>query len=104
MHPFAEAMLNVLAENGARVTRPAVLTQLRFRSNAKFKDDQSRMNKVAAEIIAHRRANPKPEKDFLNAMLYDKDPKTGKSMRDELIIAQMKTFLIAGEYHICCKG
>ena len=29
-------------------------------------------------------------------MIYGKDPKTGEVMRDELIVAQMTTFLIAG--------
>jgi len=29
-------------------------------------------------------------------MIYGKDPKTGETMRDELIAANMITFLIAG--------
>ena len=97
MHPFVDAMLNVLAENGARTTRPAVVTQLMVRNNAKFKKNQQHMQKTTDEIIAYRRAHPKEEKDLLNSMLYDVDPKTGKPMRDELITAQMKTFLVAGK-------
>ncbi len=103
MHPFVDAMLGVLAENGARITRPALITQLMFRNNAKFKQNQRYMQKVTNEIIAHRRAYPKAEKDLLNAMLYDVDPRSGKPMRDELIAAQMKTFLIAGKFSDCIK-
>jgi cytochrome P450/NADPH-cytochrome P450 reductase len=37
------------------------------------------------------------KKDLLNAMIHGVDPKTGEKLRDELIIAQMITFLIAGQ-------
>jgi hypothetical protein len=55
------------------------------------------MKKVGQDIVENRRANPTDKKDVLNTMIYGKDPKTGEVMRDELIIAQMTTFLIAGK-------
>ena len=46
--------------------------------------------------VQHRRDNPTEKKDLLNAMIYGKDPKTGSTMRDDLIAANMQTFLVAG--------
>ena len=97
MHPFVDAMLNVLVESGARTSRPAFMSALRYSANAKFVEDDAMMKKTAQQIIDNRRRNPTDEKDLLNAMIYGKDPKTGERLRDELIIAQMTTFLIAGK-------
>ena len=97
MHPYVDAMLNILQESGARTTRPAFISAFRYAENAKFKEDEALMEKTAQDIIENRRANPTEEKDLLNAMIYGKDPKTGEIMRDELIAAQMTTFLIAGK-------
>lgn len=96
MHPFVDAMLNVLLESGARTTRPAFISAFRYAGNAKFLEDEAMLKKTAQQIIDNRRANPTDENDLLNAMVCGKDPKTGEKMRDELIIAQMNTFLIAG--------
>lgn len=52
---------------------------------------------VSREIVEYRRAHPTEKKDLLNALIYGKDPSTGRSMRDDLITANMQTFLIAGE-------
>jgi cytochrome P450 / NADPH-cytochrome P450 reductase len=96
MHPYVDAMLNVLEESGARTARPAIISALRYSSNAKFLESEAILKKTAQQIIDNRRANPTSEQDLLNAMIYGKDPKTGQTMRDELIAAQMTTFLIAG--------
>lgn len=97
MHPFVDAMVNVLAESGSRSTRPALLNKMMYKANAKFAEDQKLMERISQEIVDHRRAHPVEKKDILNALIYGVDPKTGKTLRDELIIAQMITFLVAGQ-------
>lgn len=96
MHPFVEAMLTVFAENTARTTRPAFATKLMFNKNAQHAEATAVLRKTGQDIVENRRANPVDKKDVLNTMIYGKDPKTGQVMRDDLIIAQMTTFLIAG--------
>jgi len=100
MHPFVHAMLNVLHESGARTTRPALISTLLYAGNAKYLEDEATLQKTAQQIIENRRANPTGEKDLLNAMIYGKDPISGEVMRDELIVAQMVTFLIAGKIRL----
>jgi len=97
MHPFVDAMLNILQESGARSIRPAFLTALMRQTNAQFVKDVQLLKRTGKEIIDNRRANPTDKKDLLNAMIYGVDPKTGQCMRDELITEQMSTFLIAGQ-------
>jgi cytochrome P450/NADPH-cytochrome P450 reductase len=96
LNPFVEAMLVVFKENTARTTRPGFLTKLMFQKNAEHAEANGVMKRIGKEIVEHRRANPVDKKDVLNTMIYGKDPKTGQVMRDELIIAEMTTFLIAG--------
>lgn len=100
-HPFIEAMNFIFTENTARTTRPGVVTKLMYRTNAQYDHSQSVLREVGQKIIDDRRANPVDKKDVLNTMIYGKDPKTGLVMRDELIMEQMLTFLIAGTY--TCK-
>ena len=97
MHPFVDAMFEVLTENGARLTRPSFVTSLMFKSNAKYEESKKFLRKTGLDIVNNRRANPSDKKDVLNALIYGVDPKTGQRMRDELISEQMTTFLIAGE-------
>lgn len=67
-------------------------------SAMQWDEDIALLNKVCDEIIAERRANPKPdEHDVLDRMLFGKDAKTGEGLSDENIRYQMITFLIAGE-------
>ena len=97
MHPFVDAMVNVLAHNGSRSARPAFVNRMMYQANAKFVEDGKLMKRISQEIVDHRRAHPKEKNDLLNAMINGVDPKTGEKLRDELIIAQMITFLIAGQ-------
>lgn len=97
MHPYVDAMMNVLEESGARSTRPGFISALHYADNAKFQQSEKVLETTAQQIIDNRRAHPTEEKDLLNAMIYGKDPQTGQTMRDELIAAQMTTFLVAGE-------
>lgn len=97
MNPFVEAMMVVLKENNARNTRPGFVTKLMIRKDAERQKGIDFMRKVGMDIVEARRADPVKKNDFLNTMIYGKDPKTGEVMRDGLITAQMTTFLIAGK-------
>ena len=97
MHPFVDAMVNVLAQNGARSTRPALVNKLMYKANTKLAEDKKLMQRISQDIVDRRRAHPLDKNDLLNAMIHGVDPKTGEKLRDQLIIAQMITFLIAGQ-------
>ncbi|KPI37800.1 uncharacterized protein AB675_184 [Cyphellophora attinorum] len=96
MHPFIDAMVKVLVENGNRSTRPGFLNKVMLRKEKEHAERRLYLRKVGLDIVENRRQNPKEGKDVLNTMIYGKDPKTGQVMRDELISEQMLTFLIAG--------
>jgi len=98
LHPFVQALMTVFTENTARTTRPGFITKLRYNANKEFAEARGVMRKISQDIITNRRANPTDKPDVLNTMIHGKDPKTGQVMRDELILEQMLTFLIAGEY------
>jgi cytochrome P450/NADPH-cytochrome P450 reductase len=96
MHPFVDAMMNILLENGARTRRPNFVTAMRYGANEKFRQDAALLTKTGKDIIEDRRTHPTEKPDLLNAMLHGVDPKTKEAMRDELIVEEMTTFLIAG--------
>ncbi|KAF7906794.1 hypothetical protein EAF00_001072 [Botryotinia globosa] len=96
MHPFVDAMVGFLSESGDRVRRPGFVTSLMRKKNAKFQKDLDYMFEISQGLVQHRKQNPTDKKDLLNAMLSGKDPKNKDEMRDDLIIANMITFLIAG--------
>ncbi|KAM0162476.1 hypothetical protein ACHAPG_001840 [Botrytis cinerea] len=99
MHPFVDAMVGFLSESGDRIRRPAIVTSLMRKKNAKFQRDLDYMFEVSQGLVQHRKQNPTEKKDLLNAMLSGKDPKNKDEMRDDLIIANMITFLIADAYN-----
>ena len=96
MHSFVDAMTRTLAGNAAKGRMPKFLLSLMWKQNAQREKDLEMMKKTCFGIISHRRANPSDKKDLLNAMLNGVDPKTGEHLRDDLIMANMITFLIAG--------
>jgi cytochrome P450/NADPH-cytochrome P450 reductase len=96
MHPFVDAMVGFLSESGKRVQRPAVMTSLMKGKAKKLHADLDYMDQVARDLVRHRRENPTDKPDLLNAMIKGADPQSGDTMRDELIMANMITFLIAG--------
>ncbi|KAE8453927.1 hypothetical protein EG329_007703 [Mollisiaceae sp. DMI_Dod_QoI] len=96
MHPFVNAMVGFLTESGGRARRPAIVTSMMRRKNAKYHEDQEYMFQISQELVRHRRENPTEKRDLLNAMIHGTDPKLGNTMRDDLIIANIVTFLIAG--------
>lgn len=97
-HPFIDAMLNFLKIGGARARRPGYLAPFYRSEDQVFERDVKYMRDLSAEIVQQRRVQPKDGKDLLNAMVKGRDPKTGKGLKDEVIINNMITFLIAGEF------
>ncbi|KAF2662100.1 NADPH--cytochrome P450 reductase-like protein [Lophiostoma macrostomum CBS 122681] len=96
MHPFVQVMTNTLSAGQARQKIPSIVQMFMRSANEQLKADAQYQKQVAGELVAHRRNNPSDKQDLLNAMIHGRDPKTGASMRDELIASNMITFLIAG--------
>jgi cytochrome P450/NADPH-cytochrome P450 reductase len=98
-HPFVEAMTTVLTEAGRQGSRLPVVSRFSGAA-ARVKASKEVQERIAGEIVEGRRKNPSDRKDLLNAMINGRDPKTGQSMPDDLITANMITFLIAGTFEI----
>jgi len=98
MHPFIGAMVDALAEAGARTRRPEVASKLLLRTRRAYEDDLKLMREIADALIAERKRDPEAaqKKDLLGLMLQGKDPVTGEGLSDENIRYQLVTFLIAG--------
>lgn len=96
MHEFVDAMVDFLVESGKRANRPKIAGLFLRGTNMKYDADIKLMKDVAAGVIKARREKPSDKKDLLNAMINGRDPKTGEGLSDDLIIANMITFLIAG--------
>jgi cytochrome P450 / NADPH-cytochrome P450 reductase len=104
MHPFVEAMNFIFTENTAKSGRPGFVQSLMFKKNAQFQEAKKVLQGTGMKIIEGRRANPVDKKDVLNSMIYGKDPATGQVMRDELIVEEMTTFLIAGKPSVISRS
>ncbi len=97
VHPFIDSMSRILSSlNQGSQIGPRLMKLVMPSINAQLKKDDEYMDDVAQELVNFRRSHPTEKKDLLNAMINGRDPKTGASMRDELIIANMRTFLVAG--------
>lgn len=96
LHPFVDAMVGFLVESGRKAQRTRIETFLNPQFGRQFQKNIDLMRNLAAEVVAHRRANPSDKKDLLNAMLFRKDPQTGERLTDQSIMDNMITFLIAG--------
>lgn len=98
MHPFVDAMVDALAEAGARTNRPALANRVMLPSARRYHQDIQLMHDVADRLIAERRRDPHAaqKNDLLDRMLSARDPVTGETLSDENIRYQMVTFLIAG--------
>ena len=96
MHPFVVAMNNVLHSRSSSEQLAGILKRLMPSYAEQIRKDIEYQRQVSRELVDYRRAHPTEKKDLLNAMIYGKDPRTGQTMRDELIAANMQTFLIAG--------
>ncbi|TPX63122.1 unspecific monooxygenase [Spizellomyces sp. 'palustris'] len=96
MHPFIEAMVNVLVESGRRSQRVPVQQSLMFRTTRKFQQDISFIHEFCDQIVQKRREDPTDRKDLLNMMLNGRDKETGQRLSTVNIRFQMVTFLVAG--------
>jgi cytochrome P450/NADPH-cytochrome P450 reductase len=98
MHPFIGAMVDALAEAGARTRRPGLASKMLLRTRRAYEDDLELMREVADALIAERKRDPDAaqKKDLLGLMLQGRDPVTGEGLSDENIRFQLVTFLIAG--------
>ncbi len=98
LHPFVGAMVDALAEAGARTRGSEAASTLLLGSRRTYEDDLALMKQVADDVIAERRRDPNAadKKDLLGIMLNGRDPVTGEGLSDENIRYQLVTFLIAG--------
>jgi cytochrome P450 / NADPH-cytochrome P450 reductase len=102
MHPFVKAMNTTLGAANNSGQLAGLITRLFPSYNEEVKQSSKFMEDVSQELVQYRRDHPTEKKDLLNALIYGKDPKTGKAMRDGLIAANMQTFLVAGESVVLC--
>jgi cytochrome P450 / NADPH-cytochrome P450 reductase len=96
LHPFIQAMNNTLLSRSNQNQLFGMLKSLLPSYNEQLKKDAELQRETSRQLVQYRRENPTEKKDLLNAMIYGKDPKTGQTMREDLIAANMQTFLIAG--------
>jgi cytochrome P450 / NADPH-cytochrome P450 reductase len=96
MHPFVDAMTRVLKNRSQANQISGIFKRMAPSYKAGLDKDSEYQRQLAEELVRERRHNPTDKKDLLNAMIHGKDPKTGKTMNDGLIAANMVTFLIAG--------
>ena len=96
-HPFVEAMMTVLTEASQSRGRLPFASMLMVNHAAKVRSSKELQKRIAMEIVEERRKNPSDRKDLLNAMVKGRDPKSGQGMPDNLISANMITFLVAGK-------
>lgn len=97
MHPFVKAMNTTLGAANSSGQLAGLITRLFPSYNEEVKQSVKFLEDTSQELVQYRRDHPTEKKDLLNSLINGKDPKTGKTMRDELIAANMQTFLIAGE-------
>lgn len=102
LHPFVNAMVGVLIGAGEHARRPPLPSYFYGAADKRFNDNVELLVKVATDLVKQRRENPVDKKDLLNAMLFNKDPKTGENLTEESIAYNMITFLIAGKASLHC--
>ena len=97
MHPFVRAMSNTLSAGNGPSSVFGLIRALTVGGKQKeLQEDRQFLRQTGKDIVQRRREHPSDKKDLLDAMIHGKDPKTGESMRDDLITANMVSFLIAG--------
>lgn len=98
MHPFVKAMNTTLTDANNARQLSGLVTRLMPSYHENLEKSKELMHQISMELVQYRRDHPTEKKDLLNALIYGQDPKTGKTMRDGLIAANMQTFLVAGEF------
>ena len=94
MHPFVVAMNNVLHDRSSSDQLGGMLKRLMPSYIEQVRKDVEFQRQVSRDLVQYRRDHPTEKKDLLNAMIYGKDPKTGGTMRDELIAANSEHILL----------
>ena len=89
-------MTATLAEAFTRSRRPPLPSVFFSRQDQLFQEDIEKLENIAKDLLRARREHPTDKRDLLNAMINNKDPKTGESLDETTIIRNMITFLIAG--------
>lgn len=99
LHPFIQAMYEVLSYVAKKMSRPPLPSIFYHSSNRKFVSNIKLLRSTAREVLNSRKAAPGDDngrKDLLFAMLSGVDSRTGRSMTDDSIIDNLITFLVAG--------
>lgn len=90
-HSFVQAVNNTLATASDRAkVGPRLRKMMPWDTSAEtVRRDSAYLANTCNDLVKMRRESPKNKQDLLNAMVYDKDTKTGEAMSDGLIIANM---------------
>ncbi|CAO2657945.1 Nn.00g072050.m01.CDS01 [Neocucurbitaria sp. VM-36] len=96
LHPFIEAMGDFLTEAGEKPRRPPIPSFFYYSKDQKYANDIGVLRDTAREVLEARKTSGDDRHDLLSAMLTGVDPKTGKKMKEESIMDNLITFLIAG--------
>lgn len=99
---FIKAMNNILDGFTPMIRTPPVLWPILFRKQlTQIRADGKTVRDTCIEVVRKRRANETQSltgnKDIMDMMLHDKDPKSGKVMTEEMIVDNVLTFLFAGQ-------
>lgn len=95
-HPFVDSMNSWLKDADRQSSRPELVNNLRILSTKKFEADIKSMRNICQGIVEERRKHPVETNDLLNALLHNKDPKSGQGLSDDSVIDNLITFLVAG--------
>lgn len=105
MHPFVKAMNTTLGAASSAGQLSGIITKLMPSYRDTLEKSADLMRQTSMQLVQYRRDHPTEKKDLLNALIYGQDPKTGKTMRDSLIAANMQTFLVAGKpFHMSTEA
>ena len=87
-----KAMADATMESMKRPTRPGFLTWLFHQST--YDKNIKIMRDYGARIVEQRKANPSAKKDMLHALIYGKDPETGKALSDSQVLDEIINIFI----------
>ena len=98
MHPFVQAMVNLLCESNARARRAPFHNAMLLAKERQFARDRALLYRVTDDLIReHHAAQPQPGRNnLLSLMLTGRDPSAPMGLDVENIQKQLITFLIAG--------
>ncbi|ROT35190.1 cytochrome P450 [Sodiomyces alkalinus F11] len=100
-HPMIQAMEDSTSEAMKRPARPALLNWLVHGS--KFKKSIRAMRSYAADMVAHRKANPAlhDRNDVLAALMEGTDPQTGNALTDSQVLDEIVSMPIGSSTAPC---